>query len=1146
MVIKINKKVYNINEGEFQEDKIEEFCNLRILNNVGLFERLISFFIEFKKCDINNLLFFNTNHGGFLPIECSSFFEKIILINTKQEHEKNIIDNIELHKVQNIHIGNTETIETNNFILFSDSISDINFDLITNYKESILISKFDLNIINNNIFKYVFKLQNTDFFIYLNENKIHSFKETFRYYFDEKDNSILNYDNLIHLCIMVKNGGDQFEDMLKKNMHLIDRWTILDTGSTDNTIDTINKVLVGKKSGQLFQEPFINFRDSRNRCLDLAGNSCKYCLILDDTYIMEGNIRDFLNRVRGDQRSDSFSIIIKSDDIEYCSNRILKSTSGLRYMHKIHEVIQDFNNFNVIIPIDKAMILDMRFDYMNERTMKRKELDLQLLYEEVEDDPLNPRTYYYLAQTYNLLEKYELAFKFFLKRAEFTNSGFIQERIDSLFEAARIANFKINKPWDECLQLYERAFKLDESRPDSQYFIGIHFYTNNDFTTAYKYFKKAFEIGYPLHAQYSLKPTLSFYFLPYFLTKVCYDKEDYKLGQEAAELFLAKNPPHSENYEEIVSWHKIYKLLNVCPKKLAPVIPKKPIVCFIADGGFEPWSGETILKKGVGGSETYIIEMARYIQKSGNVNVVVFCNCVKEEVFEEVLYKPLKFVFSYIYSNYIHTCIVSRFIEYLPAVFGGWTENVYLVLHDLIPTLSIIHKNHKLKKIFCLSEWHVDYFNNIFPSLKELSFPFYYGIDFSNFKKDVEKIPHKFIYSSFPNRGLLPLLQMWPNIYEKQPLATLHIYSDIDGKWVNDFFPEEMKTIKRILEKYNQEENKLGIHSHGWVDKKTLADSWASADIWFYPCTFMETFCLTALESALTKTLVITNDLAALQNTVSDRGIVIKGNAMETEWQEKALERIFYYMDNSNKNEKTAFIEKNYNWALTLSWESQAQRFLNQHILQEKLEYKEMYNWTNNIPNVKEKGEFLKTIDYFNNCYVSKVNKNPKILEIGTYTGISLINIVKLIPNSQGFGIDKWTNYNTSTYGEKIHMQHIESFEIEKSFYKNIEIENLTNRIFGMKGDSKVILFEMIKKNDIFDFIYIDGSHQCLDCYLDIFLAWKLLNKGGILAIDDYTFNKNDKMQSPFEAVNKFLNMYKGQYHLLYTGYRVFLEKTIA
>ena len=38
---------------------------------------------------------------------------------------------------------------------------------------------------------------------------------------------------------MVKNGGDQFEEMLLKNLHIIDRWTILDTGSTDKTIEII-------------------------------------------------------------------------------------------------------------------------------------------------------------------------------------------------------------------------------------------------------------------------------------------------------------------------------------------------------------------------------------------------------------------------------------------------------------------------------------------------------------------------------------------------------------------------------------------------------------------------------------------------------------------------------------------------------------------------------------------------------------------------------------------------------------------------------------------------------------------------------------------------------------------------------------------
>ena len=50
---------------------------------------------------------------------------------------------------------------------------------------------------------------------------------------------------------MVKNGGPQFEQMLLDNMPFFDRWTILDTGSTDTTIETIHKVLVGKKKGNL-------------------------------------------------------------------------------------------------------------------------------------------------------------------------------------------------------------------------------------------------------------------------------------------------------------------------------------------------------------------------------------------------------------------------------------------------------------------------------------------------------------------------------------------------------------------------------------------------------------------------------------------------------------------------------------------------------------------------------------------------------------------------------------------------------------------------------------------------------------------------------------------------------------------------------
>jgi predicted O-methyltransferase YrrM len=103
----------------------------------------------------------------------------------------------------------------------------------------------------------------------------------------------------------------------------------------------------------------------------------------------------------------------------------------------------------------------------------------------------------------------------------------------------------------------------------------------------------------------------------------------------------------------------------------------------------------------------------------------------------------------------------------------------------------------------------------------------------------------------------------------------------------------------------------------------------------------------------------------------------------------------------------------------------------------------------------------------------------------------------------------------------------------------------MKGRVFGIKGDSSKVLMDMVVKNDMHDFIYVDGSHLMLDCYLDLILSWKILNKGGILAIDDYIYNidSDNKLDSPFEGVNHFLKKYESEYSLLHKGYRIFLEK---
>ena len=1146
MEILINNKKYKVNDNEYIKNQHNEYTNLRLYHDLGIHERIIGLI---KKCKEvftfgeTDFISLNTKYGGFIPINLSNNFNKIYLLNTNDLNSNNINENIIRHNIDNTHFHLNSI--SDNCIIYSENQHECGIDIMKQ-KNKIIITK------DNNMAKStecIFLLSRTNYYIHIDNNLLENFINIFRYYIEGENNGIkiLNFDNLINLCIMVKNGGPQFEQMLNDNLPIIDKWTILDTGSTDETIDIINRVLVGKKNGNLYQEPFINFRDSRNRLLELAGTSCKYNIMLDDTYVIKGNLREFLTEVSSDQYSNSFTLFIHSDDTKYGSNRIIRSDSGLKYIHKIHEVITDKDNINIVIPEKKVYIEDRRFEYMEKRTMDRKQLDLKLLYEEVEENPNEPRSYYYLAQTYNLLEDYEKAFFYFTKRVEFTNYGFVQERVDAAFEAARVANFKLNKPWSECQELYNNCYKIDDSRPEALYFIGIHYYLENNYNKSFGYFKKAFEIGFPIHCQYSLKPTLSFHFLPKFLCKICYDLNEYELGLKAGELFLKNNAPNADSYEEVVSWYKLYEKLCIKVDNIKPTVPIKPIFVFHADGGFNNWSGSSILTIGVGGSETYIIEHARYIQKSGLFDVFVFCNCGKGEVFEDVIYKPLSEYYSFIKQNYIHTCIVSRFSEYLPVTFKGFIENVYFVVHDLTPSGIVIPMDKKLKKIFCLTEWHVEYFTQIFPSLKNITVPFYYGIDFDKFhKKNIcLKETYKFIYSSFPNRGLLQLLQMWPKIYEFQPMASLHIYCDVDGKWVNQVEGEMMNKIRELMRIYNVDKNGMNIYYHGWVNKQVLAEAWLTSDIWFYPCTFMETFCLTALEAALTKTLVITNNLAALENTVGNRGVIIKGDAVEAEWQEKALVNIKKYLDPENKSLKNELIQRNFEWASKLSWDSQAKKLLDEHILQHKLEYKGMYNWTNDLP-YGTKDIFLNVITYFNNNYVKIKNKEViKVLEVGAYTGISLINIVKLIPNSIGYGLDKWYNYIETNNNKNVEMlNNMDELEVESSFYKNVALEGLSDRISGIKGDSYEVLFEMIKENKLFDFIYLNQSQLAFDCYTDLILSWKLLARGGLLAIDDYLYNTEGTVfDSPFEGINHFLKKHGDQIKILHKGYRVFLQK---
>jgi hypothetical protein len=906
--VTLNSFEYIVKKDEFIIQPHQEYNNLKIYPKVGELERVVGLLTDLSenKSD-STLLVIGWSHGGFVPINCAKKYNNVVV---KTNDLIPVYDNLP----KNIKFSD----ELSPFAVFVDTVTEFNTDL---YKDSYILCNTNIVLSLRDYIK--FELDGSNLSLFVPVLKFNEFYRDFWYYFDEQRK--FKYDNLIHLCIMVKNAGPLFEKVLEENLPIIDRWTILDTGSTDGTQDIIRKVLKNKK-GQLFEEPFINFRESRNRCLDLAGTACKYNLMLDDTYVLRNDLRNFLNTVRGDQFASSYSLLIVSDDSEYYSNRITMSERNHRYIYTIHEVIQfEGNKENVVVPKSAAYIHDYRADYMEKRTMDRKQYDLKLLYDMVEEDPTNPRHYYYLAQTYNLLEDYENSAKWFYKRATTELTGHNQEVFDSWFELGRLYNFKMNKPWEECKKCYEESIRVEPTRPEGHYFIGVHYYLNGDKETAYGWFKKAFALGYPIHAQFSLKPTLSYHFLPKFLAELCYEFNNPELGIQACEIFLTMNKPESDSFEVMLSWYNIFKKQVLIPKSNETIlVPDKPWIVFVADGNWNSWTGRDILTKGIGGSETYIIEIARWVQASGKYNCVVFCNCSKEETFEGVKYLSLNSYPEFLVNNKIYTIIISRFSEYIPMSLRNNVENIYFVLHDTSPTGIIIPLNPKIKKILCLTNWHSELFLKTFPQFNLRTEAFSYGIDTTLFKPS-KKVQNAFIYSSFPNRGLLPLLQMWPKIKAALPDATLNVYSDIHGEWVNKVAKQQMDEIKRLLKS-----GLNGVEINGWVSKKELAMAWSKADIWFYPCIFEETFCLTALEAAATKTLAISCPLAALQETIGDRGILIPGNPLKEDWQNTALTEIINIVNNVEIKNK--LIEKNYEWAINTTWKKRGELFLKKYI----------------------------------------------------------------------------------------------------------------------------------------------------------------------------------------------------------------------
>jgi tetratricopeptide (TPR) repeat protein len=276
----------------------------------------------------------------------------------------------------------------------------------------------------------------------------------------------------ICLNMIVKDEAENIERCLASVRDHVSAWVIVDTGSTDGTQDLVRAALEGIP-GELHERPWVNFAHNRSEALRLARGKAEYVLILDADWTL--NVEP---GALDDLTADSY-MIRHVGSTEHWMKALVRDEHDWFYVGAVHEYID-----TRYAEERSENLLGVSFDRWGgvggDRT-GRWERDLELLTAEVERDPDDTRSRFYLAQTYRDLDRPREAIEHYAARAEM--GGWDEEVYNALLQVGMLkANLD---DWGGGLAALVDAWETRPSRLEAIYELAWRLRVRGSLQTAY-------------------------------------------------------------------------------------------------------------------------------------------------------------------------------------------------------------------------------------------------------------------------------------------------------------------------------------------------------------------------------------------------------------------------------------------------------------------------------------------------------------------------------------------------------------------------------------------------------------------------------------------------------------------------------------
>lgn len=330
----------------------------------------------------------------------------------------------------------------------------------------------------------------------------------------------------ITLCMIVKNEARVIERCLSSVLPLIDRWLIVDTGSTDGTQEKI-KTFFGKMNipGKLVESPWVDFATNRSQALKIAREltgeeASDYSLMIDADEILVFEPGFEPAKFKSELTADLYNVFSVFGGTKYHRPQLTSHKKEFYYRCVLHEYVDSHNGIETR-DFAKGFVNTPIQDGARSADPEKYKKDAELLESVLAGDrgPVDERDvnryHFYLAQSYRDSHQWSKALKQYLKRVSL--GGWNEEVFYSYFQAGKIMELMMNSKEargpddhnytiDDIIRTYFQGFMIAPWRAESLHAAAVLCRLHARHGQAYELAKAALKVKYPEGALFVFQP----------------------------------------------------------------------------------------------------------------------------------------------------------------------------------------------------------------------------------------------------------------------------------------------------------------------------------------------------------------------------------------------------------------------------------------------------------------------------------------------------------------------------------------------------------------------------------------------------------------------------------------------------------------